>query len=81
MFYAIASRPDFWKERLNLYFALAPVTRIDHTSNQLVKLAAEFGEIIVSTTDFLHVYYILGNFANLGTKLLCGAFPRICKMA
>ena len=42
MFYGISAHQEEWKERLNLWIALAPVTRLDHSKSMLIKLAAKF---------------------------------------
>lgn len=33
MFYAISAHQDYWKQRLNLFVALAPVSRLDHAKS------------------------------------------------
>lgn len=38
MFYALSTKNDFWKERLNLVILLAPVTNLKNTSNKQLKL-------------------------------------------
>jgi hypothetical protein len=37
VFSAIATRPDFFKERVSLFVALAPVTKLAHTESELIK--------------------------------------------
>jgi pimeloyl-ACP methyl ester carboxylesterase len=36
MFYAIANNEAFWKERLSIFVALAPVTKLDNCGTQLL---------------------------------------------
>ena len=42
MFYGLAENQDFWKDRLNLYVALAPVTRLDHAKSELMVFFSKF---------------------------------------
>jgi hypothetical protein len=41
MFYALSQKPDFWKERLNIFVALAPITRLDHTGSEIFKALSD----------------------------------------
>ena len=79
MFYAISDNQEFWKERLNLWVALAPVTKLDHCKSLLMQELSKFESLVESTLNFLHVYDLLGGPASAGTKIACGTFPWICQ--
>ena len=78
MFYAVSAHQEFWKERLNLWIALAPVTKLDHTKSDLFLLFAQFTSIIQEAANLLHVWSILGGPSNAASKLICGTIPDIC---
>jgi hypothetical protein len=37
MFYGLATNHDFWKERINLFVALAPVVNLSNTQSKFIK--------------------------------------------
>ena len=39
MFYALATNPEFWKKRLNLFVALAPVVNLKNSDSFFIKFA------------------------------------------
>ena len=80
MFYAISANQEFWKERLNLWVALAPVTKLDHCKSGLIKLFSEFEAVLGSTLNFLGVYELLGGPASVGTKIACAALNTITQL-
>ncbi len=49
LFYALSDKPDFWKDRLNLFVALAPVTRLDNTGCDLFLYGSKFEKYIKDT--------------------------------
>jgi hypothetical protein len=46
MFYGLSANQDFWKERLNLWVALAPVSKLDKTRSELFLLISQFADEI-----------------------------------
>jgi hypothetical protein len=78
MFYAISKNQDYWEERLNIFVALAPVTRIDHCKSKVMKFVSNFMEIIFSIFNFFGIYHILGDKFNMITKFACGIDPEFC---
>lgn len=42
MFIALTMNNTYMKEKVNLFIALAPIARIDHTMSELLKLTALF---------------------------------------
>jgi len=81
MFYAISKHPHIWNTKLNLFVALSPVTRIDHTTADLFKFGAKFSDKIKSTLNFFHVYELFGQQQDGITKLTCKVLPDFCKAA
>ena len=79
MFYAITEDQDYWEQRLNLFVALAPVTRIDHCKSKVMRFVSTFIGILDKTFDFLKIYHILGDKFNFITKIACGIDPEFCQ--
>jgi len=71
----MSENPQFWKERLNLFVALAPVARLHNTTAVLFKYIAQLETIIKGTTEGLRIYSLLGKEANIGTHIMCGMLP------
>lgn len=78
MFSAISMDQDFWIERLNLWVALAPVTKLDHSKSELFQFMDHFTKEIEAAADLLGIWSILGDPANAASKLFCGIIPDIC---
>ena len=78
MFYALSKNEEFWAERINLFAALAPVTRLDHTTSPLFKYFAGLGNSLSSILSVFHVYDILGQLSNTGLRWICGPLPIVC---
>jgi hypothetical protein len=81
MFYGISNDQDYWKERLNLYVALAPVTRLNNCGSQLFVWASSIYKALLATLNLVKVWSILGGPASVGTKVACGLFPPLCQFA
>lgn len=75
MFYAIQNKQDFWKERINLFTALAPVTRLHNTKCKLFQFLSGHYKLLEDVTDFLHVYDILGHDSLMLSSAFCGLIP------
>jgi hypothetical protein len=46
MFYALATDPDYWEDRVNLFVALAPVVNLSNTESTLLKFIARMDGIL-----------------------------------
>jgi len=80
MFSAMSLDHEFWKERLNVFIALAPVTKLHYTGSALFKFLSEFQTSVHSLTNALHIYSIFGGFATTGTKVICSISAHLCKL-
>lgn len=45
MFYALATNNEFWKDKINLFVALAPVVNLAATDSTLIKYAAKLDNV------------------------------------
>jgi lysosomal acid lipase/cholesteryl ester hydrolase len=79
MFYALSKHPDYWKEKMNLFVALAPVTSLHHTTSALFKYGAKAYKLIEAAANTFHIYSIMEpGVPSAATKLFCGAIPMFC---
>jgi lysosomal acid lipase/cholesteryl ester hydrolase len=92
MFAAIAENMDYFRPRLNLFIALAPVVRVDNCSSGLIKRMKDNDtfENMMIKMDMLELFpskgknrssvafmhKLLPEVSNLGVKLLCDDDPR-----
>lgn len=75
-------KPEYYKEKINLFVALAPVVRLDHSLNKLMVYSSHIYkalEPLVKTTGF---YCLLDQ--NDITRFLhskfCSALPNLCNL-
>ena len=59
MFIGASLKPDYFESKLDLYVALAPIVRLDHTLNGLMKAASQFVGVIGSVVQSLHLYNLM----------------------
>jgi len=78
MFYALQANPDYWNTKMNIFIALAPVTRLHYTTSALFKYASKAVEPIQGAFDFAHIWHIMGAPSEAITKLACGLVPQFC---
>jgi len=56
MFAALSRNAGYWKGKLNLFVALAPVTSLTHSTSSLLKIAAKFEKPIVDAANLVGLY-------------------------
>ncbi len=91
MFTALSENTEFFRERMNLFIALAPVVRVDSCSSGIIRKLkdnSKFDEMLTKYEQFeitpskknnkaaTFFHKIMPEFANLGVKLLCDDDPR-----
>lgn len=79
MFYAMSNNPTYWKGKLNLFVALAPVASLTHCSNTLMQTAAKYESEIRTASNALKLWSIAT--PGLDTKVVsafCGKVPNFC---
>lgn len=59
MFYQLAKPDSDWKDRLNLFVALAPVTRLNHSTSEIMALLAWQWKLLKDLIYEFGVYHIL----------------------
>ena len=50
MFAALCEMPEFFRERLSLFIALAPVARVDHITSGIIQDASKQNEVVETMT-------------------------------
>lgn len=77
MFYALAEHPDYWKKKINLYTAFAPVTRLDNTNNGFLIWVSQFHTLFKNTLDLAGIWNLAPD--NGFNKYFCSLLPDVCK--
>ena len=78
MFFALQNDIEYWKNSINIFIALAPVTKLDHTKSELFLYAALLGNLLLDTLYAIHVYSLFGPATDEITKITCGVLPSLC---
>jgi hypothetical protein len=81
MFWGLSDQDKEWEKRVNVFIALAPVTRLTNTKSELFKWISPLSNFFRETVYAIHVYEILGSYSSLATKATCAVFPSFCKFA
>ena len=83
IFYGLANSPhkDFFAAKLNLFIALAPVTKMDHLESKLLTSIDFLTNTIVWASNTLGIYEVFGDMATRELeKFVCGMVPFVCKL-
>lgn len=74
-------KPDFYKEKVNLFVALAPIVRLDHATNKLMTTAAPLYKIIEPLVKVSGFYSLFdqGKFTKLLESHVCKVIPHFCE--
>ena len=79
-FYGITQNQEYWKSKVNLFIALAPITRLDHTTNGLLQFFAGAVSLVGHTLYTFHIYDLFGPSTTVLTKGVCGVIPSFCQL-
>lgn len=60
MFYALSMFPDYFKERLNLFVALAPAVKLMHSKSPLLRFTSKMSQRVEKTFSRYGVYELFG---------------------
>ena len=83
MFEAAAVSPDFYKEKINVFIALAPVVKMNNTLSHALKFVSAHWKIVEFIgVDLLGLYSIVGpnNALNHIYTSFCLFFDPVCKL-
>lgn len=80
MYYALANFESYFKDKISIFVALAPVTMLPNTNTALLRLAADFYDELDDTFSLLGIHSVLNyTWLNSATaKLFCNSLPPFC---
>jgi hypothetical protein len=80
MFYGLSELESYYKNKLSIFVALAPVTMIPNTEAEVFKIASAMYDEIDDTLNLLNIHSVLNNtwYTSATTKLFCNAIPSLC---
>lgn len=80
MFYGLANFEEYYKHKLSIFIALAPVTMLPNTDAAIFKLAAEMYDLIDDELNLLGIHSVLNNtwLSSTTAKVFCAALLPIC---
>lgn len=70
--------PDYFKSNINLFIALAPIVRIDHTSNALLTFVAKFTDQLNWAVQTFGIWDLAKDNANPAYTQFCRIVPDFC---
>ena len=83
MFYALAVDEEFYADKISVFLAIGPVTRISNTKSTLVRELAAGKALLEKTCQKLGIYELFSaNWLTTGSmRLLCNTLPKVCETA
>ena len=80
MFVGLSENPEYFKDKVSLFVALGPVSKISHTKAQIFQFAVHFYNEIARTLSVLGIHELLGmNWITSGAStLVCKNFSVFC---
>ena len=80
MFYGLANWEDYYKEKISIFVALAPVTMLPNTDTTLFHLASDFYDELDDTFDLLNIHSVLNNtwYTSDTVAVFCNLLPPFC---
>ena len=82
MFSALAENQTYFADKVPIFVALGPVTKISHTEDAIFKFAADFYDLLSDTCSVLGIHELLGaNWFTSGVStLFCSHIPELCEL-
>ena len=80
MFYALSNNKAFFRDKVSIFVALAPVTKITNQKADMVSIAADLYVAIDDAAELIHLYEIGGAnwFKNTLIRKLCTTIESFC---
>ena len=80
MFVGLADMEDYFKEKISVFVALAPVTMIPNTQTKLLRLAAKFYTELDDAAYLFGIHSALNNtwYTSRSVSLFCNSVPWFC---
>ena len=82
MFVGLSENQAYFKDKVPLFVALGPVTKITHTQASLLTWTSKFYDLLADTCDLLGIHELLGAnwFTTTTSKLFCTTIPEFCEL-
>jgi len=82
MFIGTSMNPEYWKEKVNLAVALAPIANLKHTTADFLHLLSDFAVEIGDAAAMLHFYNILppSGVESEAEIIFCKMFEWLCNI-
>ena len=82
MFTGLATNQDYFKDKVPLFVALGPVTKISHTGSEIFSFASHFYTELYDTCNVLGIHQMLGAnwFTSTACSLFCTHIAEFCKL-
>lgn len=81
MFYQLAKPGNDWKDKLNVFISLAPVTRLADSKSDLFVALAPIAGPVETLMYSLKVYHILDGWQSDVMQTFCKFFGPVCQAA
>ncbi len=80
MFYGLSEYESYYKNKISIFVALAPVTMLPNTQTEAFKIASNLYDEIDDTFNLLNIHSVLNStwYTSGTTKLFCNAIPSLC---
>ena len=80
MFSALASNTRYLEDKINYFIALAPLVKLDHSTNAFIVALKKFPESINETLEKQNMSFLFGStWQSVGSKTVCKLLPyRFC---
>ena len=81
MFIGASLAPDYFESKIDLFVALAPIVRLDHTLNGLMIMASQINEILAKAVQTFHLYNLVPRTPIISDIMgpFCNALPHFCE--
>ena len=82
MFAALSENQSYFADKVPLFVALGPVTKISHTEASIFKFAADFYTELADACSLFGIHEMLGAnwFTSTATQLFCSNIPYFCEL-
>ena len=82
MFYALAENEAYFVDKVSIFVALGPVTKLTHCKSGLINVVADFSDVIEPICQDLGIYeFFPADWLTKGLfRTICGYIPDLCKL-
>lgn len=82
MFTGLSENQDYFKDKVPIFVALGPVSKISHTQSTVLRWAADFYDLLADGADLFGIHELLGQnwFTSSATSLFCTHTAVFCEL-